>query len=319
MKIDLVDKKILYELDRNSRTSFVKLARTIRISKERLRYRIVSLKERNIIKYFVPVMNVAAAGYLTYELFFKLQNINQEIKDKMFEDLAKNKKVAWLGDLEGNFDIGIIVMVKSRIELSELISDFNKKYANFISRKSISINLQGDFLSRDYLINGERKNIRLKSYVPPKCLYELDEMDKKICLLIAKDSRMSALNIAKKVNLSVDTIIKRIKNLEKKIIVSYTIILDNSKMMQTHCKILLYLNNKTNEEKVISFCRMNNRVIAVIKTLAEWDYEIDLEVENFDQLKSFTMELTREFSSTVRDYDVLQITNMFKYNFFPGD
>jgi Lrp/AsnC family transcriptional regulator, leucine-responsive regulatory protein len=317
--LDTVDRKILYELDRNSRISFVKLAKKLRISKERLRYRFIALKEKGIIKYLLPVMNVAAAGYMTYEIFMKLQNINPEIKNKMLNDFSKNKKIAWIGDIEGNFDIGIIVMVKNRMELSEFMNEINKNYANCISKKSISINLRGDFLTRGYLIHQERKTIKLNSYVPTIEPVELDDKDKKICILLAKDSRMSSLEIAKGLKVSVDTVIKRIKSLEKNIIANYTLVLDNSKIGQTHYKLLLYLNNKSDEEKMISFCRMNNRVIAVIKTLAAWDYEIDIEVEKTEQLKEFTMELTKIYSYMVKDYDILQITNMIKYTFFPGD
>ncbi|MFA6073091.1 MAG: Lrp/AsnC family transcriptional regulator [Candidatus Woesearchaeota archaeon] len=318
MKLDLIDRKILFELDRNSRISFVKLAKKLRISKERLRYRFVALKEEGVIKYLIPIMNVAAAGYLTYELFFKLQNVNQEIKNKMLYELEKNKYIAWIGDLEGNFDIGIVVMVKSRIELTQFMEELNKNYSKFISRKSVSINLKGDFLSRNYLINQERKLVKQSTYSPTTSLIQLDKIDIRICFLLSTDSRTSALEIAKNLKISVDTIIKRIKRLEQSIIVDYTIVLNNSKINQTHYKLLLYSNNKLDEEKMVAFCKMNNRVVAIIKTLAEWDYEVDLEVETVEQLKKFTMELTKVYSTTIKDYDVLQVTNMSKYTFFPG-
>jgi hypothetical protein len=37
------------------------------------------------------------------------------------------------------------------------------------------------------------------------------------------------------------------------------------------------LNNKSENDvkKIVSFSKLNNHVIAIIKTLAEWDYEID--------------------------------------------
>jgi DNA-binding Lrp family transcriptional regulator len=319
MKLDAVDRKILYELDRNSRISFIKLARKLRISPERLRYRVVSLKKEGVIKYFLPVINIAAAGYMTYELFLKLHNMNSELKEKMMSELAENRKVAWLGDLEGNFDIGMIVVVRDRLELAGLMDGLNKKYSDFISRKSISINLQGEFLSRDYIIGQERKNSKQKYYAAAEDTLQLDEMDRKICAALSEDSRVPALEIAKKLKRSADTIILRIKKLEKKIITGYTIMLDNEKISQAHYKILIYMNSKINEEKMVSFCRMNNRAVAVIKTLADWDYEVDVEVENTAQLKEFTMELTKVYSSMIRDYDVLHVTNMSKYTFFPGD
>jgi DNA-binding Lrp family transcriptional regulator len=96
-------------------------------------------------------------------------------------------------------------------------------------------------------------------------------------------------------------------------------VLDNEKIDQLHYKILIYLNNKSEDEirKMLSFVKSNNRVIAIIKTLAEWDYEIDLEIENVKQLQDFTMQLTKNFSGIIRDYLTIRVIEMPKYNFYP--
>jgi len=69
-------------------------------------------------------------------------------------------------------------------------------------------------------------------------------------------------------------------------------------------------------KSLLSFVRNNVHVIALMKTLASWDYEIDLEVNGPAELKKFTMEITTQFSDLIKNYETLQIEKMPKYNFF---
>ncbi len=314
--MDTLDKKMLYELTKNSRISLIALAKILKISPERTRYRFEALK-KDKIQHFIAIMNSASLGYSTYEMFIKFQNINQKIKDEIIVELSKSDKVAWIGDLEGNFDLGIIFLVENQLELFEVISLIEKKYSNYIMKKNISINLEGQFFSRDYIISKDRKEYKTQTYTRSKDIITIDDLDKSICKLIAKDSRITALDMAKVLKVSVDTIIKRLRNLEKKVISGYTITLDNKKINQQHYKLLIYLSNKSEEDKMISFLKLNNRVISIVKTLSSWDYEIDIEVDNIDQLKLLTMELTRIYSDMIRDYDILRVVDMRKYTFYP--
>ena len=315
--MNVLDKKILYELTKNSRISLVSLAKRLKISPERLRYRFISLKEEGVISYFIAIMNSASLGYSTYEMFIKFQNINQKIKEEIISELSKSNKVAWIGDLEGNFDLGIIFLVENQLELSDITSLIETKYSNYIMKKNLSINLEGQFFQRDYLLLKDRKDYKTPSYTRSKELITIDNLDKNLCRLIAKDSRITALDISKLLKVSVDTIIKRLRNLEKKVISGYTIVIDNKKINQQHYKLLLYLNNKQEEIKMISFLKLNNRVISIVKTLSSWDYEVDIEVDNIEQLKLLTMDLTRVYSYMIRDYDILRVVDMRKYTFYP--
>ena len=61
---------------------------------------------------------------------------------------------------------------------------------------------------------------------------------------------------------------------------------------------------------------LHEKESVLIKTLAEWDYEVDLELENVEQLKEFTMDLTSQFSSLIRDYSSIRIIDMPKYSLY---
>jgi Lrp/AsnC family leucine-responsive transcriptional regulator len=314
------DRKILFELDKNSRSTYSQIAKATKISQETVRYRINSLLKEGVIQKFLTIINTTKLGNSYYQIMLKLQNVDEKKKENIILFLEKNSKVSWIGNLEGSYDLAFILYVENQIELQKFIQELYGKFSKFIMKKTLSINLYAEFFPRDYLIGKGRKIIQKSSYKSHEEFIKLNKIDSSICSLLGKDARISSVDIAKKIRLSADTVAQRIKKLKKdEIILGYSLVLNQEKINQSHYKILLHLNNisKEKEEKMISLIRTNNRVIALIKTLADWDYEIDLELENINQLKNFTMKLTNEFSDIIRDYETLRIINMPKYNFYP--
>jgi DNA-binding Lrp family transcriptional regulator len=325
--MDTKDRKILYALDKNARESFTQIGKTTHLAPESVRYRINNYVREEKVKYFLTVIDSAKLGASYYDIFLKLQNVDIKKKQEVISFLINNPNITWVADIEGIFDIAFIVMVQNQLELQRLMEQINQQFSSLIMKKTIAINLKGEFLQRDYLINKKReelistknKKIQLE-YSPSTSIIELEELDKALCRLLANNSRMNSVELGERLKVSPDTIMLHIKKLQElKIISGYTIILNNAKINQLHYKLLIYINNtspdKTN--KLLSYIRLNNRVIALIHTLAEWDYEIDIEVENVNQLKEFTMNLTNNFSDIIKDYDSIRIVEMPKYNFFP--
>lgn len=318
--MDIKDRKIIYELDKDSRTTYSQIAKKTRLTQETARYRINNMVKEGIIKEYLAVINTTKLGNLYYQLMLKLQNVNESKKSEMINFLKENRKVAWIGDLEGNYDISFIFYVKNQIELQNLINDLYGKYSQYIMKKNLSVNLYAEFFPRDYLVGKERANIQKTTYKSHEQFISLDKVDTEICKMLGKNGRVSSVDIGVRLSLSADAILQRIKKLRKEeIIQGFSLVIDPKKIGQSHYKILIYLSNmsKFQEERLVSHMRINNRVIAIIKKLAEWDYEVDIEVENVEQLQAFTMDLTNKFSDIIRDYDLVRIVNMPKYTFFP--
>ena len=48
-------------------------------------------------------------------------------------------------------------------------------------------------------------------------------------------------------------------------------------------------------------------------------FEIEFETENEDELYKALTEIRKQFSDIIRDFDIIRITETFKYNLFPFD
>jgi len=77
IKLDLKDKKLLYQLDINSRQSYKEIGKKIGLSKDAVSYRIKQLQEEGIIRQFHTVIDVGKLGLISFRLYLKFQNTNQ--------------------------------------------------------------------------------------------------------------------------------------------------------------------------------------------------------------------------------------------------
>jgi len=320
--LDIKDKKILYELDLNSRQGLACLAKRVGLSQETVRYRVNRLVKEKVIWKYLTVLNLSSLGYNLHKVLIKLQNITNEKRKEIIDYLVNEKDVAWVGSIDGEFDLGFLVMVKNIFTLGEVLSNFYNKYSQFILKKAICANLSGEYYERDYLINKPRpagKEWPTYSVKAP-LLKSIDEYDLKILALLAHNARASAVEIAEEAGISADSVARRIRQMEKdKVIVSYQLLLHNEKIKQMRYKVLLYTHSMTceKENSIFAFCRLHPRIISAIKTLGPWDLEVDIEAEDVEQFRLIMMELSNKFADVLRDYSALIIYDTHKYNLMP--
>ena len=88
-KLDVKDRKILYELDLDSRQSFSQLGKKVGLHKDVVAYRVKKLQEKGIIKIFYTETNGYKLGYSQVKFYFTYQNITPKIKQEIIDYLVK--------------------------------------------------------------------------------------------------------------------------------------------------------------------------------------------------------------------------------------
>lgn len=318
--MDRKDKQLLYYLGENARLSYSQLSKLTGTSQETIRYRINNLVKEGVIEKFITIINTKKLGISFYQILLKLRSITETEKKSYTDSLKKEKRIAWIGNLEGNYNLGLIVAVKNQIELKESMDKITNIFNKKIIKKTISINIEGNFFPRDYLINKKRELIENSKYETEKEIEILDKTNLKILESIAEGGRISFVELSSKIKISADSMAKKYAKLKKEgIITGSSVILNLKKINQFQYKVLLFLNDFSPEKinQLKKEIKSNQRVISLIQTLADWDYEIDLEIENPDQLNTFMLEISTKFPGMVKDYEILRVLDMPKYNFIP--
>src|SRR3989344_651346 len=320
MELDLKDKKLLHELDSNSRQSIQQLARKIGLSKDAVKYRINNLLKGDIIKSFNAVIDTGKLGFYSFRILVKLYKTSPEKEKEIISFLLKNKNLVWLVEVEGNWDVNTWFLYKSVEEMNSFWEEFLKKYGDYIEKREVGIYSNVTYFGRAYLLDKKSNDFAMQIISLPKET-ELDESEIKIIELLSKDARMSIVDLADKTSLTSKTVINKIKRLEKdKIILGYRVEFDLEKLGYKYYKIHITAFNTTQEKikHFKDFIQGNVNIIYEDIVLGGYDIEFEIQVENEGKLRELIDDIKTKFSSIIRDYEILSYYKEYRLRFFPS-
>lgn len=316
LKLDKRDRRLLLELDKHCRRPLKDLARLSGGAIETTRYRIERLTDSGIIKNFLTVVDGGRLGFYYYKVFFRFFNVDERKIQSIIEDLKSDPRICWVVRIDGNYDVGFTPRVHNPREQSEILEKFRWKYSKYIKRWTQSVNLRMDFMSRDYLLTDNTRSSALGSYSSDKQNLILDEAANLVLSELARTPRASASSIAARCKLSVDTVLSRMRFLEKeKVIVRYSLVTDVQVMEHVNFYVLIYLNNTSasREKAFVAFCQKHPNIVYLIKSLGEWDYELSIEAPSVSKYREVMNSLSKEFSDIVQEYSGMMVERLEKY------
>lgn len=317
-KLDLKDRKILYELDANARQSCSQIAKKVGLSTEVVNYRIKKLEEENIITQYQLIANLSALGILQFKICLSLEHITSEKLKNVIERLKKNKSVKWIISCEGNWDLVLSLEANSVNEIDKLKNEVLGLFQGNIGKKSISILVEASTYTREYLLDkreSTKERIIMKSYEKR----ELDKTDFEILKQLSENARMPIIEIAKNLKLSERVVNYRIKQmLKNKIIFGFKIALNYEKLGIKFYK--LFIDIESSEEKsadlVMKYLDSNKNIIHQVKVLGNWDLEPEFEFKSEEEFRETLKNLKDKFPDLIKRVDVITISQEHKFVYF---
>ncbi len=317
IKLDLKDKKILTLLDENARYSNSQIAKKVKLSKPAVEYRIQRLLKQNAIMQFYTILDFTKMGYSQYKIYFKFQNTSMENENKIVEYWKKNNNSAWMAQIRGRWDLAVSILAKSNFDFGKILGKFMDKFSKFVLEKDVLLTEYSPIYEREYLVPTKQEEF---VYGMPSKIYELEDSDKKILKELSTNARINIVDLAEKTELTRDIVNYRLKKLvNEKIIVQYRCYLNLHLIGVNHYKIILRTKNldETSEKQVKEYISQHKKATQMLKLIGSWDLELEFETENEDELYLILNDIRQKFSNIIRDFDILRITETYKYNYFP--
>lgn len=319
-ELSIVDKKIIYELGRDSRQSYKKIAQRTKSKKEIVSYHITNLLNKEIITKFVPVISLTKLGIYSFKIYLKLHGLSESSEKQMYKELNDNQNIIWIAKSIGQWDLLLGFYNTDIVSFSNKKNEILSRFSQFIEGYDITMIEDALVFNRDYLVEkkpdyrkefifgGEQKRVQIKK----------DEL--KLLSLIRDDGRFLVLDVAKKLNQDPRTIISKIKKLEKQeIIQGYTTFLNLQKIGYQLHKLCIYFSTHEKQEinRVVSFIKQNSHVIHIIKSLGSWELEVEIESNNINYVYNYVKELKNNFPQQIKRIDQVTIVEEPKLEFFP--
>ncbi|MEK6918223.1 MAG: Lrp/AsnC family transcriptional regulator [Nanoarchaeota archaeon] len=314
-----IDRKILFELDSNSRQSFRTISKKVGLSKDAVIYRINKLKEEGIIKGYQTILDLGKLGFISFRLYLKFQNTTPKKEEEIIEFLKRQKNISWIVSIEGEYDLGLWFLCKKNKEMDLFWKELLKKYRDYIEKKWLTIPTNVIYYSRNYLLEDNNQKIEEFNFISDLEV-KIDDVDLELLKVISSNARLPVLDISKIIKLNPKTVMSRLKRLEKeKIIIGYRSVFDIDMLGYQYFKIHFNLHNLTseNEKKLKNYIKENENIIFNNEILGGDDLEIEIQVRSLQDLRKQIDEIKKNFSGIIRNYKYMNFYKEHKCLSFP--
>jgi DNA-binding Lrp family transcriptional regulator len=318
--LDVKDKKILYYLEQDSRQSMRNIGKKVGLSKDVVSNRIKNLEENGVIYNYYTVINTFKLGFNVLRFYIKLQFVTSDIKKEIIDFFLNNEYTNVVASIEGSYDLVIIFSMKDVNEIYQFWEKTLDRFRDYFESYNFSLYYKEQLYDYRFLLGDdqnskERKKLILSS---SKERIEIDKLDYDILSIIALNSRIPSIEIAKKLNTTTSIIHYRIKKLrDLGIILGYRISIDCSNIGLKLMKCDLILKDHKSSNKIMNYIEKNPFLRSRDLSIGNADIEMTFTLKNISSLHTIIQDLSNKYPGVIRNYRYWSDPTIYKYLYVP--
>ncbi|MDP1883748.1 MAG: winged helix-turn-helix transcriptional regulator, partial [Candidatus Moranbacteria bacterium] len=190
MNLTELDKKILFELDKDGRASFSEVARVIGSTPQVVKYHFEQMMEKGFIKHFWAFTDYDKLDYsFFWGYWLKFAGLTKDKETEMYAYFNTHQNIPIIQRADGYADVLIAIISRDIFHHNEILQDIFSKYGQYITLSDIFIGLGFVKFPRTYLVGkaNEFQKFALSGGTTEKI--KLTEIDRKIISLLLIDGR----------------------------------------------------------------------------------------------------------------------------------
>lgn len=314
-KFDLLDRRIMYELDLNARLPASRLAKMLKKSKETINFRLNKLVRTGLVKGFYAVFNTSKLGWYYQKFYLKFKDTTPGKQAEIISFIRKNPVTAYLAATEGFYDCVVLIAARSPKNIEDFLHPLMKSFGEFIHTKDSTTFLTVHRYNQRFLYRGEaRKDWHYRKELEN---YRLDDADRKILAELTRNSRSAIAEIARKTNIAAKTVRYRMTKLEKdEIIISYVTSPNFEKLGLEFYQINISVTNPGKTMEMLEYFNNTNACLFGMEMVGRFDLAVELHLQNSEELRKIMEGFKEKFTGVYNDYNTLTITREYEAHFF---
>jgi DNA-binding Lrp family transcriptional regulator len=317
MELDFKDRKIMFELINNSKQSIAQISKKTKISRDIVSYRIKKLEKIGIIKKYLTVINMKKLGFFEWKLSIEFKNFNSKLKEEVISYLDNHNHVSAILLINGKFDMQIGICHMSLEKIDKIVMEIITYFKDIIKKYEIFACVKEFGYFPNYLFKNSQI-LDFKNEIENKT--KIDNLDLQILFELRLKANISNIEIAKKLNTSIDVIISRIKKLiQVNYIEQFTCIIDFKKLGFSYYLFLPRFSkmNLGIEKQLVDFFKNEPIVFFFMKTLGKETFHIDLIAKNPNEIEEFIEKIRENFGEILESKDLFLMSEQIKIDYFP--
>lgn len=313
--LDALDRKILYELDRDSRQSYLELGKKVKAKKDTVKYRMERMMKSQLIKGFYAVIDYSKFGFMSFRFYVKLSDIPLSEIRKLVDYLKNHKNVTIFYRTTGPWDFTFSVWMRDIWEYGRFWNDFTEKFGNYFLDYHLALKTKYTEFSRSYLYRKQEGKKQFTVLQKTEKL-DLDKIDFQILTILSTNARSSLVEISEKCGTSVVTCRSRIKNLiKKKVIIGFRTILDYEVLGYRLFKVDVWIKDLKKKKEMTEYILSHPNVTYAQTTIVTSDIEFDIEVEGVLELIAIMDQIRKCFPNEIKKYEYYMLIENYKIDY----
>jgi DNA-binding Lrp family transcriptional regulator len=319
-KLDLKDKKILYELDLNARQSLTQIGKKVGLKKDVVSYRIKRMEDDGIIKNFWAAIDTFRLGYQVYRIYINFQYVSSQIKERIIRHFIGYNNVWAVISLKAEIDFDVVVWVKDIFEFYQFWNDTLDEFEDYFAKYTISLYVEAFNYEKSYLLNNQQnKSDRLlyRTTCSGKPV-EIDEIDYKLLNELAINARMPLIDLTEKLGCSSQTVDYRLRKLLRTgVIKAFRVNIDLPKLGLQHYKLEIYLKDHKKRNNIWNYIKERSYCDTLNVAIGWCDLEFEIITENVENLGKIMEEIDENFPQIIKKQSFWIFEKVHKERWLP--
>lgn len=315
-ELDLLDRRILFELDCNSRRSLSEIARKVRLGRDLVTYRIERLKDVGVLRSCSALINPYKLGLTVYKTYLKLE-ANKDRWNELVTLLDQHPSTTWLAECYGKWDMIWCVFAHSPKEVYDLQDAVFSDYRDIIPAYNVSTLVNWWWFPKKYLIGRTASELHGWAFELPEFTFgttpaqhTLDRIEFGIVKLLSADARMSIRELAERLETTPAVVKYRLEKLESSsVIAGYRVDIDRSLLGMALFKVQVQPReyDAVKEMRFHMYCRNHPQISEYVQQLGDCKLEFIVEATDYAQFSAVMEELRAHHSDYVRSTDYVMV------------
>ncbi|MBI2572247.1 Lrp/AsnC family transcriptional regulator [Candidatus Woesearchaeota archaeon] len=321
ISLTLKDRKIIAELYDDARKPYSEIAKNVKLSKEAVAYRVKRMLELGLFTGFNTIVDVRKLGWKVFFAYMRFKRIDIRKEEEILTQLKDHPHIAWQVKCIGNYDVIIKFFVHNHEEMSEIMRDIEDEYKEYVDTYMTEYIVEEQPVPLSFLFDTITPRVYPQSHAPRTT--SITQQDLAILQIMAKNCRVSMIDISQQIGVARETVAYRVKRLEQEgVIIKYRpeVWSGTQKQGYNWFFVALRLGKMTHalEKTLFTYLWNHPHVTFYYKTSGLAEVQVEVRVKTTIEFNAFLMEIRSILKNVLKRHELLLILDEQKFTCLPA-
>lgn len=311
-------RKVLYNLECDARSSQNLIARNCGISQQSVSYTVDSLQDQGKIKGFTTLVDYSKLGYSGFLCLFRLENYSRSNLKALKDIIDDTESIGWLYEVSGGFEVAALFLCQNTSQMNKRLKSVVSGGPE-LSKKVVMPAVAVHEAGKKYLNTGfTDREIEHRVVGADRPLVEVSDGKEKLLQRLNDEPRVSMVEASEGLDVTSKTLIDWRKSMEdQKLIRGYRPVIGAKELEIESQLILFQVSDKSREDELRNYMIRQENIVSVVKTLGSYDMIAEIQAEQPERITGVISTMRETFGDLVEDHRTLDLEQKERKRFLP--